>query len=230
MIPSPPARHPLLLGHRGARRYAPENTLAAFQLALEHACDGFEFDVRLTADGQPIICHGPKLSGLALDRSEFARLCSHAAAKGIALCCLPDVLVQFASRAFLDIELKVPGLETATIAALRQSPPRRGYFVSSFLPETLERLHGLDSTIPLGLICDTRPQLARWPRLSVQGLFLHRKLLSPRVVEELHGEGKLVFVWTVNTARHMRVCASMGVDGIISDDTKLLAQTLCVQL
>jgi hypothetical protein len=47
-------RHPLLLGHRGARRAAPENTLAAFDLALQHGCDGFEFDVRRTLDGRSL--------------------------------------------------------------------------------------------------------------------------------------------------------------------------------
>ena len=47
------------LGHRGARavRQIPENTLASFELCLQHGCDGFEFDVRLSADGQAVICH-----------------------------------------------------------------------------------------------------------------------------------------------------------------------------
>ncbi len=57
------AARPLLLGHRGARRAAPENTLEAFDLALAHGCDGFEFDVRMTRDGRCVICHDPRLRG-----------------------------------------------------------------------------------------------------------------------------------------------------------------------
>jgi len=56
---------PLLLGHRGARaeKSIPENTLASFDCALAQGCDGFEFDVRLSADGQPVICHDTRVHG-----------------------------------------------------------------------------------------------------------------------------------------------------------------------
>ena len=50
---------PLLLGHRGARRVAPENTFFAFDKALRAGCDGFEFDVRLSSDGRGVVCHDP---------------------------------------------------------------------------------------------------------------------------------------------------------------------------
>ena len=57
---------PLLLGHRGARalKSIPENTIASFDRALADGCDGFEFDVRLTADEEPVVCHDPKVGGL----------------------------------------------------------------------------------------------------------------------------------------------------------------------
>ena len=51
------ATHPLIIGHRGAGADAPENTLAAFALALEQNADGIEFDVQLSADGVPVIIH-----------------------------------------------------------------------------------------------------------------------------------------------------------------------------
>ncbi|MGI9101761.1 MAG: glycerophosphodiester phosphodiesterase [Terriglobales bacterium] len=209
---------PLLLGHRGARRYAPENTLEAFELALGHGCDGFEFDVRLTADNRCIVCHDARLGGHVVSRSRYDRL--------PAAPCLPDVLAAFADRAFLDIELKVTGLETDVTEALRSNPPRRGFCVSSFLPAILIRLHDLDNTLPLGLICNTGRQLARWRALPVQSVFLECGLALADVVGELHAAGKNVYVWTVNPERQMRQFAELGVEGIISDDTKLLARTL----
>jgi glycerophosphoryl diester phosphodiesterase len=208
----------LLLGHRGARRYAPENTIAAFELALAHGCDGFEFDVRLTADRRCVICHDPRPAGLDLETSRY-----HQLAPGTP--CLPDVLEKFAARAFLDIELKVVGLESDVAAMLCDHPPRRGCFISSFLPQVIERLCATGTTLPLGLICDSQRQLAAWARLPIQALFLERGLVTPGIVDALHDAKKKVFVWTVNRKRDMRRFAQLAVDGIISDDTKLLAGT-----
>ncbi len=208
----------LLLGHRGARRYAPENTIAAFDLALEHGCDGFEFDVRLTADQQCVICHDPTLYGHTVATSRYDLLASAPS--------LPDLLEKFSQRAHLDIELKVGGLEDQVATMLRQYPPQRGYCVSSFQPGVVEALHAQDRTISLGLICESRRQFAMWPKLPIEALFLNYSLIAEQVVKELHAAGKQVVVWTVNDARDMREFASMGVDGIISDDTKLLVDTL----
>lgn len=208
----------LLLGHRGSRRYAPENTLASFDLALEHGCHGFEFDVRLTADRRLIVCHDPRLAGRSIERSRYDQFPSSAP-------CLPEVMRRFAGRAFLDIELKVTGLEPEVVQTVRAYPPQRGFFISSFLPEVVERLYAFDRSFPLGLICRSRRQLSAWTSLPIQALFLERGLVIPGIVEALHGAGKQVFVWTVDREREMRQFAEMGVDGIISGDTKLLVET-----
>ena len=67
---------PLLLGHRGARalKSIPENTLASFDQALADGCDGFEFDVRLSADGNPVVCHDPQTGGLEIARASGEQL------------------------------------------------------------------------------------------------------------------------------------------------------------
>ena len=208
---------PLLLGHRGTRREAPENTLEAFELCLRHGCDGFEFDVRLTADNRSAICHDPDVGRKEIARSHFAELGTP---------CLEDVLSRFAGRAFLDIELKVAGLEQSVIDALGNCPPRKGYFVSSFFPEVVEALYLRDRALKLGLICRSRIQLAAWTSLPIQALFLERGLCTAAIVDALHAAGKQVFVWTVNSSREMRTFAGLNVEGIISDDTALLAKTL----
>src|SRR5580698_2516450 len=98
------AIRPLLLGHRGARaeKSIPENTLASFDRALAHGCDGFEFDLRMSADGQPVICHDATTHGLEIAQSS---------AKQLALPLFRDILKRYQTTAFLDIELKTPGLE-----------------------------------------------------------------------------------------------------------------------
>jgi glycerophosphoryl diester phosphodiesterase len=209
----------LLLGHRGARYYAPENTLRAFDLALEHGCDGFEFDVRLTADRRCIICHDSSLAGRNIEHSRYDQL-------AFGTPCLDEVLEKFSDRAFLDIELKVSGMEPDVAGMLRAHPPRRGYYVSSFLPQVIERLFTADRSVRLGLICRSQSQLAAWTSLPIQALFLERGLVTPGTVEALHAAGKQVVVWTVKREREMRQFAELAVDGIISGDTKMLAQTV----
>ena len=80
--------------------------------------------------------------------------------------------------------------------------------------------------LPLALICENFRQLKRWPSLQIAAVMLHHRLTRPDVIDELHIAGKQVFVWTVNRPRQMRDLAERGVDGLISDDTRLLVKTL----
>ena len=206
---------PLLLGHRGARavRSIPENTPESFDRALADGCDGFEFDVRLTADGQAVICHDRRFGRLEIAASTAAQVDQ--------LPHLDDVLSRYQERAFLDIELKVGGLEKITLDLLRKYPPRRGFVVSSFLPEVLLAI-GAQADVPLGLICETRGELPRWKELSVEYVIPHRKLATPDMVAELKEAGKKMFVWTINNPAEMVQFRDLGVHGIISDKTDLL--------
>ena len=220
----------ILLGHRGARRYAAENTFAAFDLALEHGCDGFEFDVRLTADARLIICHGARLGRRSIARSTLAAL-SEASARGerrgsaaaLPPPCLEDVLERYAERAFLDIELKVAGLEQMVLNLLRRHRPRR-VLVSSFWPDVLQALRERERGLRLGFLSDRPHTLRRFRELDVQVVLPHYTLASRRVLTQLKAADKEVIVWTVNRERSMRRFAALGVDGMISDDTALLAR------
>jgi glycerophosphoryl diester phosphodiesterase len=210
---------PLLLGHRGARasRTVAENTLASFALALKHGCDGFEFDVRLSGSGRAVISHNDKIRGITLSKTTRD--------ERLNLPVLRQVLELYADKAFLDIELKVAGLESELVLSLSEHPPERGYVVSSFLPDVLVALHARDGSIPLGLLCDARKQLNRWPDLPVSYVIPHHSMISQRLVEELRSAGKTILAWTVNDKISMLRLADWGVHGIISDDTQLLART-----
>ena len=213
---------PLLLGHRGLRSRSfsvRENTLAAFDLALQHGCDGFEFDVRLTADNHAVICHGPKFAGITIAKAT-------AAARLRILPLLEDVLERYASRAFLDIELKVPGIESHLLDMISTFPPQRGYVVSSFLPNVLIDLRSRSQSVPLGIICETRKQLSIWRDLPVQYVIAHERLITPELLRDAHSDDKAVFAWTINKKASMIRLGNSGVDGIVSDKTDLLVATL----
>ena len=196
----------------------PENTFASFDLALEHGCDGFEFDVRLSACGTALVCHDPKVGKIAV-----------ASARASQLSRLPrmrDVVQRYGQRAFLDIELKVGDLESKVLTALGEFPPKRGYVVSSFIPDVVMDLEARSASASIGIICETPAQLARWPKLPVDYVIAHQSLVDGKLVQDVQNAGPKIFVWTVNDRQAMVRLASWGVDGIISDDTELLVHTL----
>ena len=212
----------LLLGHRGARNYAPENTIPAFELALQHGCDGIEFDVRRTSDGRSAVCHDRYFGGLEVCSNTFASL----AAAESSLPTLEEVITRFCTRAFLYIVLKVAGLEQITLDALGRNPPQRGYVVASFLAEVISTMHALDASVPLGLICGRTHEFAVWPELPVSYVMPRYTLVTRDMVDEFHAADRRVLVWTVNSERDIREMAKLGVDGMLSDDTILLRRTL----
>lgn len=214
---------PLLLGHRGCRGAAPENTVAAFDLCMKSGCDGFEFDVRQTSDSTLILWHDPKFLKLSVSASTYEQLLKQNVNSEV--CVLAEVLERFGRTAWLDIELKITGMERAVAEALRRNQPRE-YVVSSFLPEVLVRMHEEDGSVPLGLIFDDAGGLRRWQSLPIGYLMPGRRLVSRERVREWHGAGKKVITWTVNKAEEMRRMAEFGVDGIVSDDPVLLRGTL----
>jgi glycerophosphoryl diester phosphodiesterase len=212
---------PLLLGHRGARasHQIPENTLASFELCLQHGCDGFEFDVRRSADGRAVIFHDAVVAGVGI-------AIATSTSKSLSLPTLEDVLWQFSHRAFLDIELKVAGLDQQVLSALRRHPPKKGYVVSSFLPDVIDTIHDMDASIPLGTLCDTRDQSLRWRETPAQWVIPQADLADQEFINLVHSEGKKIMAWTVDHPDRMTQFAGWGVDAIISDDTESLVRTL----
>jgi glycerophosphoryl diester phosphodiesterase len=211
---------PLLLGHRGARATAKivENTIASFDKAIAHGCDGFEFDVRLTADHSAVVCHDATLNGLKISLTSRGELPQ--------LACLEDVVRRYHRQVFLDIELKVEGLEGIVLQALRDYPPEGNYVLSSFLPQVVRELRARSAGVHAGLICEKRSQLMNWRSLPIDYVMVQQALVDDQLVQEIHRAGLKILVWTVNEKHFMLQFARFGVDGIISDDTDLLVRTL----
>jgi glycerophosphoryl diester phosphodiesterase len=214
------AHPPLLLGHRGARASTGvrENTFPSFDLALQHGCHGFEFDVRRTACGTAVICHDSKVGKLSVSRTQASKLQQ--------LPRLDDLMLRYSEHAFLDIELKVKNLESPVLKALHEHSPKHGYVVSTFLPEVVMDLEARSASVVIGIICETPAQLALWPRLPADYVIPHRSLVNQTLIKEVQDAGLKIMVWTVNDAAAMLRFTDWGVDGIISDDTELLVRTL----
>ncbi len=237
-MPAEVRKRPLLLGHRGCRlRGFHENFHSAFEHALASGCDGFEFDVRVTADQRPVCVHDDSIGNVDVIACSYEQLSKEYIRKfkkaesveGIP--CLPDVLEAYQRKAFLNIELKITGLEQFTLQLLRKFPPRRGYCVSSFLPEVIceiaERAPAeLGTDVQLGFVFDVVSGLKSWPSMPGPWVVPRHNLVTQELVQAVHATGRKILTWTVNRPADMERFAEWGVDGLISDDPALLCQTI----
>jgi glycerophosphoryl diester phosphodiesterase len=139
------------------------------------------------------------------------------------------VVQRYAARCFLDIELKVVGLEQHALELIATHAPKGPHVISSFLPEVLRELRAVNPAARTGFITEKQSTLGKWEALDVAAIIPQHKLVSASLVADVHAAGRQVMVWTVNDAREMRAMADMSVDAIISDDTQLLCRTFGVR-
>ncbi|MEY4549310.1 MAG: hypothetical protein RL685_5505 [Pseudomonadota bacterium] len=232
---------PLLLGHRGARHAAPENTFAAFNLALEEGADGVELDVRLNASGDVIVCHDLTLERVTEGRDSRAlhelttRECDAVRlAKDERLPHLVDVL-DWAERhgACVNVEIKSDGQRRRKLvrAVARLTEARadsENLLVSCFNPIVVQ-LHGLLApSIPTAWLVDS-PLLSRMPLLPHSGsAAIHPKesLINAESLALWKRQGFRVHTWTVNDPERACELARLGVDCLISDNPGALKHAL----
>jgi glycerophosphoryl diester phosphodiesterase len=120
----------------------------------------------------------------------------------------------------------VTGLETTVLAELRKRHLPGTVVVSSFLPKVIMEMKARSAVVPVGVICRHPSQLVEWRRLPVDYVIVHHTLITQRLVRLIHEASRRIFAWTVNRKKDMLRLAGWGVDGIISDDTRLLVSTL----
>ena len=220
----PAHRRPLILGHRGAPRQAPENTVRAFRLALEQGADGVELDVQPSADGVPVILHDDTLDRTTDARGDVALLSweqiSAARAGGEPVPRLEDVAAWAAeSGAFLDVEIKRPGVEAAALAAIDRAGRTPWTLFSSFHAESVAEVRRLAPDAACWLLTDRwRPAVLQLALdLGVGGVCLHDPLASAAVLAELRAAGLGVVVWTVDKPGRIRALLRAGAAGVITN-------------
>ncbi|MGC9520602.1 MAG: glycerophosphodiester phosphodiesterase [Anaerolineae bacterium] len=228
---------PLILGHRGASRRAPENTLAAFQAALEDGADGVELDVHVTEDGVPVVIHNGSVdqttdgtglvNALSLDQIRALDAGSRFSATfaGERVPTLEEVLAAYGERLLVNIELKpqsLPGADVVTPVArlIERLGLQRRIWVSSFKPYLLFRMRQLAPEIPCGQLFSplSLPSLCLLPVTPVEALHPHVSLLSRWSVWIAHRLDFRVAAWTVDAPSVFRDLARWDVDAIITND------------
>ncbi len=229
---------PLVLGHRGASREAPENTLAAFRLAMAQGADGFELDVWRCGSGEPVVIHdasAARSTGEDLDvrltpLSRLRRLDASALGgsghRGERIPTLAEVL-EALPGAVVNVELKAgrvgdPRLAAAVTRTLRRQPTAEGrLLVSSFDTLLLGAFRLFAPEVPVGLLLDAGQG---WELRERVGAALGLSAVHPPLalatdarVAGWIGRGLAVNVWTVDAPAEQERLARAGATAIISN-------------
>ena len=224
-MPNVPFR-PERVAHRGASRERRENTLPAFELALERGADAIELDVHATSDGVVVVHHDPAVDGRAISRTAWRELADVPLPGGARIPRLQDVLDAVAGRATVYIELKGAGCEALAMAVARDSGQR--YAVHSFDHGAIERAASFAPEVPRGVLIDrgtlnaTRGLADTVRRLKPRDVWPHHTLVGEEFMAAAAALGTRVIVWTVNSPDDARRFASLGVAGVCTDDVRLL--------
>lgn len=212
--------------HRGASAEAPENTLDAFALALELGADGVELDVRLTADGVPVVIHDGHLdrttsgTGAVRDLS-LADLRGADAGNGQRVPTLAEVIDVVAGRALLDVEIKAAEAGPATLAALARIDID-SWAISSFDWDVLHWLRTQSSQAELWPLMHTVSSEALRFASEIRApiLAVHHAAVDATVVDEMSERGLGLMVWTVNDGERAKDLMRMGVRSLCTDDPR----------
>lgn len=227
-----------IFAHRGARAHAPENTLAAFELARQLGADGIELDVQLSKDGQLVICHDPTIdrtsNGLGwikdhtlseLKRYDFGGWFS-TDYQGQKLLTLREFLEWFKPIPMqLNIEIKngpviYPGIEEKVLQHIHQAAVGERTLISSFYHPSLKRVKELDPTIKTGVLFECRPINPFELLTATQADFLHPfwQSLDRDWCIAAQAAGIAIHTYTINTWEEYTWVQDFGVASIFTDD------------
>lgn len=220
---------PLNIGHRGARKLAPENTLESFQKALDLKVDGVELDVHLTADGELVVFHDKKLKRMTDGKG---KLCNHSLSdlkklkiyKTYEIPTLREVLDLIDRRCLVNIELKGKNTAVATVKLIQEYIDAYkweydDFIVSSFDYQMLHDVVNLDSNIQIAVLTknDIYFTIEVAKNLNAKYINAHWWRLNSGVLKHMQDLGFKVIAWTVNKPKYIKILKYLNIDGIITD-------------
>lgn len=238
---------PYYFAHRGASAHAPENTLEAFQLAMQQGAKFIEFDVKLTSDHQVVVIHDQTVDRTTDGKGNVKRLSLqelkeldagswyNVKFRNTRIPTLSEVFESFGNNLCMNVELTnyvtpFDGLVKKVCDLVKLHGMESSVIFSSFYPTNLIQARKLLPTVPCGQL--SFPGVSGWWQRSwgrlidLQADHPFTSDVTGDFVTRSHQAGRLVHVWTVNDPDVMRRLWKMGVDGIFSDDPLMAGNVL----
>ena len=231
---------PLVLGHRGARHAAPENTHAAFELSRSEGAAGVELDVRLVKSGEIVVLHDTTLQRVtsgsdkrAVEQLSLSEALRADIGRGERVPLLCDVLDWAASHDQLvnvevksDVKRRRDLLHGVSELLARHPYAARGVVISSFDPRFVSFLARALPQIPSAFLFHTKSPMARvaalvgaatFSRMGARAVHPEHVLVTQQRMQAWRSKKALVGVWTVNDEQRARELSALGVDYIVTD-------------
>ena len=213
----------LKIGHRGAKGYVAENTLASFKKAIELGVDGIELDVHLSSDGVIMVIHDQTINRTTAGNG-FVKDITSAALSQYGIPTLAEVLDLLNHNFFVNIELKSDDLVEKIIVLIEQQVAEKNWsyknsMISSFLWTELEIVSKTNNQIQIGVLTEDAIEnaLVFAKKIKAFSINPYFKLLNSENVKLINKEGFQIHTWTVNMPEDITFVKSLNVDGIISD-------------
>jgi len=224
-----------ITAHRGFSKVAPENTLYAFQSAIDSGADYIELDVQLTKDNQLVVFHDEKLDRTTdgtgiLSNYTYAELQKLSAGSWFSdtgefddakICLLSDVLELVGKDIMLNIEIKNHGdyktTVDKTVELIEEYDIVDSCYVTSFSYSAIKRVKKINPKIKTGIIANVATTTSLTQLKYIDALSMNYIFVNQTVVNSAHQNGKRIFVWTVDNASSIKNMMSLGVDNIITN-------------
>jgi glycerophosphoryl diester phosphodiesterase len=220
-------RRPLIIAHRGASFYYPENTIDAFEAAIDMRAEMIEFDVRRTADGVLVVHHDLEFAGVEIQTMSKTWLEEAEESAGYSIPTLVEILELCRGKVPLDIELKEPGYEEQVLETVLDILEPNSFIITSFQDTVLRKVKARAPEVRTGLILGNYP---RWQLISrlfpgfrarragVDVLMVSQKLLPFGFLSTTKNLGLPVWVYTVNDRKKLWKFITDGrIAGIFTD-------------
>jgi glycerophosphoryl diester phosphodiesterase len=229
----------MVVAHRGASVEQPENTIEAFEAALDASADAVEFDVRMTADGHAVVMHDPDVSRTTDGNGLVSRMALEEIRR-LGVPTLEEALRCLAGRAAADIEIKnLPGepgftpdreeAVEATLDALDAVSFPGQVIVTSFNPASIDHSRALRPEVPTGLLTeyevDAEEALTRATEHGhpwVLPFVLNVLEAGDGFADRVHAGGALLGVWIADDPDTARRLFELGADAVATNDPRAI--------
>jgi glycerophosphoryl diester phosphodiesterase len=232
-----------IIAHRGASAYEPENTLRAFERAIDMGATMLEVDLHLSRDGHPVVIHSADLSrttngqGLVSDLS-LAQIRRFDAGLGERVPTLAQVIDLARGRAELYVELKGQDTPEPVVEVLQTEDFVDQALVGSFHASLSQRVKSLEPASRTSLLIrreDRHTDFVEWA-LAIGADYVHpcwedesptpHRLLTPALIASIRRQGLGVLVWHEERPSELRELVKLDVDGICTDAPDVLSNIL----
>lgn len=235
----------LVFAHRGAKAYAPMNTLPAFELAAVQGADGIELDVHLSRDGYPIVLHDFTVDHTT-DGTGYVRDMTLSQLKdldagsyfsdsfrGVKIPTLDEVLEAVGSRLYINVEIKsesaeTDGVEQVVADVIKRFGLQKRIILSSFNPLTLHRFRTIMPEVPIGYLYapDLQPEAHLMDHFAHEARHPYHTMIDEKFMAWAKQQQYRVNTWTVNEPSRARELRALGVDMLITDNPDTVIQAL----